>query len=192
MGTKLLTKQQTLTTDGPTMELKLLRKSLGIRVRGVECPPPLPAHDSAAALPDGFGIAAIPGKVKNPTVIQLQLWPAILAGLDCVAIAPTGSGKTLGYLLPGFACVQKQKVVKSLPGSPAFPRFLILVPTREIAMQVAEVATRSLRLIKIRMRCLALVGGKGTKAEQVDELLHGAPTQVVVGTCGEFMLGAGR
>ena len=121
---------------GPSQELKLLRKSLGIRVRGCDCPPPIPIDDAIGALPPDFGFDKLKGKFRKPTTIQQQLWPAALAGLDLVAIAPTGCGKTLGYLLPGIAHIKKRPSAAVQPGGAASPLMLVMVPTRELAMQV--------------------------------------------------------
>ncbi|KAG0144408.1 hypothetical protein CROQUDRAFT_660083 [Cronartium quercuum f. sp. fusiforme G11] len=74
---------------------------------------------------------------NQPTPIQMQAIPIILAGRDLLAHSPTGSGKTISFLLP---------ILISLPPStqPARkPRALIIEPTRELAQQVNEV-TRGL------------------------------------------------
>lgn len=70
-----------------------------------------------------------------PTPIQAQSWPIALEGNDIVAVAKTGSGKTLGYLLPGFIRI------KRLRNDPRVgPTVLVLAPTRELATQIeAEV-----------------------------------------------------
>ncbi|MEK8053007.1 DEAD/DEAH box helicase [Ideonella sp. DXS22W] len=73
----------------------------------------------------------------DPTPIQAQAIPAVLAGRDLLAQAPTGTGKTLAYALPLL-----QQALK-LSGGPAQrqrdPSALVLVPTRELAQQVGEV-----------------------------------------------------
>ncbi len=70
----------------------------------------------------------------NPTPIQQASIPAILEGHDVLAVAMTGSGKTGAYLLPWSTKLQDGTKV-----SPRRPRLLILVPTRELAQQVAAV-----------------------------------------------------
>ncbi|HEY1421053.1 MAG TPA: DEAD/DEAH box helicase [Candidatus Dormibacteraeota bacterium] len=64
-----------------------------------------------------------------PTPVQEQTIPALLAGRDVIAQAPTGTGKTAAYGLP---------IVERLDESRLVPQALVLVPTRELAMQVAE------------------------------------------------------
>jgi ATP-dependent RNA helicase DeaD len=64
-----------------------------------------------------------------PTPVQERTIPALLAGRDVIAQAPTGTGKTAAYGLP---------IVERLDESRLVPQALVIVPTRELAMQVAE------------------------------------------------------
>ena len=73
----------------------------------------------------------------SPTPIQSQAWPIALAAHDVVAVAKTGSGKTLGYLLPGFMHLQQRRV-----NSRMGPCVLVLAPTRELATQIHEEACK--------------------------------------------------
>ena len=70
--------------------------------------------------------------ISDPTAIQCQSWPVALAGRDLVAVAETGSGKTLGYVLPGIIHTTYQPSLAPGEG----PTVVILVPTRELAIQV--------------------------------------------------------
>jgi superfamily II DNA/RNA helicase len=73
----------------------------------------------------------------SPTPIQAQSWPIALQNQDVVAIAKTGSGKTLGYLLPGFLHIKRlQNSTRS------GPTVLVLAPTRELATQILEEAVK--------------------------------------------------
>ena len=67
--------------------------------------------------------------IKSPFPIQQRVLPDALAGSDVLAKSPTGSGKTLAFGLP--------IVERTSPGS-ASPSALVLVPTRELAAQVAN------------------------------------------------------
>src|SRR5205809_1089266 len=69
---------------------------------------------------------------EEPTPIQRDAIPPLLAGRDIVGQAGTGTGKTAAFALPLL-----QRVLGGGHGGPA-PRVLVLVPTRELAMQVAE------------------------------------------------------
>jgi ATP-dependent RNA helicase RhlE len=68
----------------------------------------------------------------QPTPVQQQAVPAILAGRDVLAAAQTGTGKTAG-----FVCPMLQRLCDGPPVAPNQARALILVPTRELAVQVA-------------------------------------------------------
>ena len=66
----------------------------------------------------------------TPTPIQDQAFSVILSGKDILGIAQTGTGKTLGYMMP---LLDELKFSKQLN-----PRILILVPTRELVIQVQQ------------------------------------------------------
>jgi ATP-dependent RNA helicase DeaD len=71
---------------------------------------------------------------EEPTPIQREAIPPLLAGHDVLAEAPTGTGKTAAFALPLLQRMERSEH----PG----PRALILVPTRELAMQVAQAVHR--------------------------------------------------
>lgn len=79
-----------------------------------------------------------------PSPIQAQSWPIALQGRDIVAVAKTGSGKTLGFLLPGFILLKQRR---SNPQSG--PTILVLSPTRELATQIQDEAVKFGRSSKI-------------------------------------------
>ena len=89
-----------------------------------------------------------------PFLIQTQAIPAILAGRDLLAIARTGSGKTASFILP---------LLQRLQASPAANkralRALILVPTRELAMQIADFAQTISNYLPTRLKIRAVYGG---------------------------------
>lgn len=72
---------------------------------------------------------------KRPTSVQAQTIPHALDGRDLLGSAPTGTGKTAAFLLPAI-----QHLLDYPRRKPGAPRILILTPTRELAMQVAEQA----------------------------------------------------
>src|ERR1700761_1736411 len=86
---------------------------------------------------------------EEPTPIQLASIPPLLAGHDLVGQAATGTGKTAAFALPLL-----QRLV---PGGKA-PQALVLVPTRELAIQVAEATQRYGRALGARV--LAVYGGQ--------------------------------
>ncbi len=86
---------------------------------------------------------------ENPTPIQEKAFPVIMSGKDTVGIAQTGTGKTFAYLLP---------ILRQLTYSEQRqPRVLIVVPTRELVLQVVdEVAKLSTYM---QARCTGVYGG---------------------------------
>lgn len=82
---------------------------------------------------------------SDPTPIQAQAWPVAMEGRDVVAIAKTGSGKTCGFLLPGFMHIKETRK------DPRFgPTVLVLAPTRELANQIQVEANKFGQLSGIR------------------------------------------
>lgn len=119
--------------------------------------------------------AALDSKsITSPFPIQQQAIPLALSGSDVIGQAKTGTGKTLGFGLP---------LIQQLGIHPEhLPRGLVVVPTRELALQVAEdlrtaSSNRTTRIVEI-------YGGKSYES-QVDELKKGA--DIVVGTPGRLI-----
>ncbi len=80
---------------------------------------------------------------SQPTAIQEKAFPIIMSGKDVVGIAQTGTGKTLAYLLP---------LIRQLKYSEQrHPRILIMVPTRELVMQVVEEAKKLTTYMNVRI-----------------------------------------
>jgi len=79
----------------------------------------------------------------RPTPIQSESFPVILSGKDVVGIAQTGTGKTLAYILP---VLQDLKFSKQLN-----PRVLVLVPTRELVIQVVEMTESITKNLSVRV-----------------------------------------
>jgi ATP-dependent RNA helicase DDX5/DBP2 len=79
---------------------------------------------------------------RAPTPIQAQCWPIANDGRDVVAIAKTGSGKTLGYLLPIFhrALTRAEQMAASKAARSPFA--IVLAPTRELVLQIHEQAAQ--------------------------------------------------
>lgn len=102
------------------------------------------------------GIAA--SGYRTPSPIQAKTLPPALDGRDVVGQARTGTGKTAAYLVPAL------QMLSDKPG----PRVLVVVPTRELSMQVVEECGRLARKMK-GVRALAIYGGDPMK-RQLDEL----------------------
>jgi superfamily II DNA/RNA helicase len=96
------------------------------------------------------------GGVKEPFAIQGLAIADALAGRDVCGQAKTGSGKTLAFGLP--------MLQRTAPGArPGYPRALVLVPTRELAVQVAEVLTPLAQSVGLTLR--AVYGGTDLDAD---------------------------
>ncbi len=90
---------------------------------------------------------------SEPTKIQLKAIPEIMKGSDIRASAQTGTGKTAAFLLPALNLL----ATPSANGSKG-PRVLILVPTRELAMQIATQAEKYSKYLE-RAKTVCVVGG---------------------------------
>lgn len=109
----------------------------------------------------------------TPTEIQVKSIPIIKAGQDLIGIAQTGTGKTAAYLLPLL------QVVKYAQGNA--PRCLILVPTKELVLQVRDQLEQLSKYTDLRV--VPLFGGVGPKA-QIAQLEEGC--DFIVATPGRF------
>jgi len=90
----------------------------------------------------------------QPYPIQSEAIPAILRKKDVLGIAPTGSGKTAGYVLPVLVNLEGKKVLKS-----RHINVLVLVPTRELAVQVSEVFKDFSSVLPYPVKTMAVYGG---------------------------------
>ena len=112
-------------------------------------------------------------KFVTPTPVQAAAIPVLLQGKDVLALAQTGTGKTLAFIIP----IIEQMLAKNTPGITA----LVLVPTRELAMQVVEVYN-TLRGTQLTPPAL-VVGGLAERA-QIASLRKGA--RLIVATPGRL------
>ena len=119
-------------------------------------------------------------KITSPTPVQEKSIPIVLAGHDLIAVAQTGTGKTLSFILPIIEKLYaEEKTKKDKRGKEA----LIVVPTREIALQVEETASSILRHLKGTIRSTALIGG-ADMFRQITKLK--AKPQIIVATPGRL------
>ncbi len=112
---------------------------------------------------------------ENPTPVQEQAIPVVLQGRDVLATAQTGTGKTVAFLLPSMQRMLKGQGSRKL-------RVLVLAPTRELVMQIAEEA-RSLSSFT-RLRAVAIYGGAPIRRQE-ERLRRGV--DLVVATPGRLM-----
>ncbi len=140
----------------------------------------LPAGEAATA--DGFTTLDLDPRLlgtlgelgyEEPTPVQREAIPLLLAGRDLLAEAPTGTGKTAAFALP---TLQRIAIGRAGPGSASA---LVVVPTRELAMQVAEALHRYGR--ELGARVLPVYGGQPI-GQQLRGLRRGV--DIVVATPG--------
>ncbi|WP_339867246.1 DEAD/DEAH box helicase [uncultured Algoriphagus sp.] len=114
----------------------------------------------------------------SPYPIQVQAIPAILQQKDVFGIAPTGSGKTASYILPILQRLQDKAENKGrmIP-------VLVLVPTRELASQVAEVTENFARFLNRKVKALAVFGGVSINPQMMK--IYG--TDILVATPGRLL-----
>jgi len=114
----------------------------------------------------------------EPTAVQAQGWPIALSGQDLVSIAMTGSGKTLGYMLPAIIHCMNQEYLQRGDG----PIVLVLAPTRELAQQIQQQADKFGGPCDLRTTCLF---GGAPKGAQIRDLERGS--EICVATPGRLI-----
>ena len=117
-------------------------------------------------------------KFETPTPIQTKAIPILLGGADLMAIAQTGTGKTAAFGLP----LVERIAAARLPCPPKTAQALVLVPTRELAVQVHASLATFARHLKLR---LGIVIGGLKMSPQTRQLAQGV--HVLVATPGRLM-----
>ncbi|HEX8778218.1 MAG TPA: DEAD/DEAH box helicase, partial [Rhodanobacter sp.] len=141
-----------------------------------------PSHDSAPAVA-GFGALALSPEVQkaladvgyeSPSPIQAATIPPLLEGRDVLGQAQTGTGKTAAFALP---------ILSRIDLRPGKPQALVLAPTRELAIQVAEAFQRYAAHLP-GLQVLPIYGGQ-SYGPQLHALRRGV--HVIVGTPGRVI-----
>jgi len=116
-------------------------------------------------------------KFETPSPVQCQAWPIIMSGHDLIAIAQTGTGKTLAFLLPAFVHLDLQSTPRNKRKGPSV---LVLAPTRELVLQIeSEVKKYSYKGIK----AMSVYGG-ASSGKQKECLRNGV--EIVIATPGRL------
>ena len=113
----------------------------------------------------------------RPTAIQLEAIPAAMEERDVLGSAPTGTGKTAAFLLPAI-----QHLLDYPRRKPGAPRILILTPTRELAMQVAEQAEELTQFTHLKIATIT-----GGVAYQNHGEVFNSNQDIVVATPGRLL-----
>lgn len=126
-------------------------------------------------LSDAMLAAISAAEYLRPTPIQAGLIPRALAGIDVLGQARTGTGKTAAFVIPILERVEPHK-------RGIGPQALVLVPTRELAVQVREEVVKLAHGRKVHS--VAVYGGKPIRG-QIEKLQRGV--EVVIGTPGRVL-----
>jgi ATP-dependent RNA helicase RhlE len=102
---------------------------------------------------------------KRPTDIQFKAIPAVIKGEDVLAIAQTGTGKTAAFAIPVIDKIHKQKSSGRSEGI----KCIVMVPTRELAIQITEVFTKIGQ--HTRVKAFSVFGGveQGPQIAQLEK-----------------------
>lgn len=111
---------------------------------------------------------------SSPTQVQLKCIPLISGGQQVIGIAQTGTGKTAAYLLPLLLKVKYAQGTE--------PRAVVLVPTKELVVQVVEQSQQLSQFTDLRI--IGIYGGVGPKT-QIESIKNGV--DILVATPGRFM-----
>jgi ATP-dependent RNA helicase RhlE len=114
----------------------------------------------------------------TPYPIQFEAIPVILAGKDVLGIAQTGSGKTAGYVLPTLQLIQSKPIAQN-----RYINTLVLVPTRELAIQVQKVYKSFSDKLDQPIKTLSVYGGVSINPQMMDM----NKVEVLVATPGRLL-----
>jgi len=138
--------------------------------------PVMSFHQAFHPFPDILATIEKQGFSK-PSPIQSQAWPYLLNGQDVIGIAQTGTGKTLAFLMPIFIHIDLQPVPRGQRGG---PNALILSPTRELALQIAE-EVKKYEYHGIKSVCIY---GGGDRRKQMKVVTEGV--EIIIATPGRL------
>jgi len=125
-------------------------------------------------LPQALLQAVAKSGYESPSPIQAKMIPIMLSGADVIGQAQTGTGKTAAFALPILSMIETSRAV---------PQVLVLTPTRELAIQVAEAFQNYARTMK-GVHVLPIYGGQDFRTQL--KALQRKP-QIIIGTPGRVM-----
>ncbi len=112
-----------------------------------------------------------------PTPIQAEAIPTVMEGHDLMASAQTGTGKTAAFILPALHRIAEPSAIRSKG-----PRVLVLTPTRELAQQVSDAATKYGK--NMRLKVVSILGGM---PYPLQNKLLSSPVDILVATPGRLI-----
>ncbi|XP_051173542.1 ATP-dependent RNA helicase p62-like isoform X1 [Leptopilina boulardi] len=144
-------------------EIEQFRDENKITLKGTRVPNPIKYFEEGN-FPDYVMQEIRKQGFNEPTPVQAQGWPIAMSGQNMVGIAQTGSGKTLGYILPAIVHINSQQPLNRGDG----PIALVLAPTRELAQQIQSVANDFGSLSYVRNTCIFGGAPKGPQARDLE------------------------
>ena len=133
---------------------------------------------SSLGLPKYFQEILIQENYTKPYPIQEAVIPAVLSNHDILGIAQTGSGKTAGYVLPLLTSLKGVKT-----SSPRHISVLVLVPTRELAIQVDTVFRQFGQVLPFKMKSMAIYGGTSKNVQ----MMRLSNAKILIATPGRLL-----
>jgi len=139
------------------------------------------------SVPDYFMDAMKSVGHRRTTPVQRACWPPACEGKDVLAIAPPGSGKTLGFLLPAIdvALVDRREHPEAGTKRAGAPAVLVVAPTRELTLQIAGVCNKLKKAVPVR--AVAVYGGASQEEQEEALTQHTSHALVVIGTPGRLL-----
>ncbi|KAK5582118.1 hypothetical protein RB653_003701 [Dictyostelium firmibasis] len=158
-----------------------------------DCKIPVATTGESECLPNTLKLFFKKTQFQTPTLFQQYAWPSILTGHDIIGTSLPGSGKTLGYLAPMIphclARIDRGGKNKNISGDGKEPKqytgilVLVLVPTRELGLQVHSNASIITQLFGIK---ISVMYGGIPKNLQIEQLTKEKP-QVLISTPGRLI-----
>ncbi|EDZ61277.1 DEAD/DEAH box helicase domain protein [Sulfurimonas gotlandica GD1] len=134
---------------------------------------------SSLKLSSQINKALVKHNFKEPTPIQEKVIPLVLDGRDVMAKAKTGSGKSASYILPILELLQKRR-----GEGKAKIKVLVLTPTRELTLQVAQAFENFGEFMQTKPKVVSVIGGEGI-GDQLYAIQQGC--DILVATSGRFL-----
>ncbi|KAK5799205.1 P-loop containing nucleoside triphosphate hydrolase protein [Linnemannia elongata] len=161
-------------------DVKDLREAHKIHIEGKHPPRPIMSFEDCG-LPSKMLTNLVDRGFARPSSVQVQSVPAGLSGRDMIISAETGSGKTAGFLIPILS--HAYGLSQSSAATTQGPYALVLTPTRELAMQIEQVAKDIVQGMP-NMRTALLVGGQAmvSQAHRLSQNI-----QIAIATPGRFI-----
>jgi ATP-dependent RNA helicase DDX5/DBP2 len=161
----------------PKEKVKEFSEEHGISFIGKKVPPnPILSFENLNI--NRRALSRLKKQFKAPTYIQSFTWPSIMNGENLVGSAETGSGKTLAFLVPIFEHVVAQTDTQ------AWPKALVIAPTRELVRQIHETSLEFAR--DYQVHSLYAHGGSQNRSRQENDIRNLRP-EVIIASPGRII-----